>query len=805
MPKTPTDIIKQREEFLKTIVECSKKPSKFAELFLDHKLFDYQREYADSNEPFQFVRYGRQCIRIGEYIYTDNGIRKIEELKHGDHILGGIVSKPHKFDDDIYRITFWNGVKIDVNGEHPFMTNNGWKHASNLTNTDFVEFSSGKLLEGSFSMGMDMAKLFGYMYSDGYYTNRQSPKFVNLNESFISKVAQLAVKSYPQLNPTYSGYDTRLFLITKHGSTQNPLIDYIRENDLMNNNTFGSIQNLKTDELWQFVRGYFNGDGCLWTKKRPDRDGYRTEIGFAIGLSERKAYEFQYMLWRLGVSSVVKKEWMNKSTNWFYRVLVSKKKDLSILLDKLDNSKYPHKFKLAKYHNDLRKNDNFIKGNYVKIRKIENIGHDTVVGFEVNPTHEIYSYLGMRTHNSGKTMTTAVKAVHAGFYAPLYVKDENTKQFTILIIAPTKDQSAIMFSNIRSLIVENDFLNQYVVKNTQTEIWFRSLDNTMLTKIITRATGEKGTSTRGYSPNIIIIDEVAFIKESIIEALLPSGFATHARIWIMSTPFGTNNWYYKQYEDSRPHNPEGMWKEFYAKSTDNPMSKGNPLFQAYLKGLSTDSYRQEVEAEFLDIGNALIPRSLLMEAISDRQPRGFVRYYLGVDVARTGKDETVFTLIGVDENDDVYVIDTYAEGQSNLVDIVDRIGSYVNDQLRPIETVYVDETGIGGGVIDLAHKRDLPIRGVTFTLTEKSKMYGNIRTLFENHRVKLRNIDKLLHQLSYLKREYTEQGVMKIKTEDETVHDDYADSFALACQAVLVGSTWHVLSLSKKANDAIFG
>ena len=69
----------------------------------------------------------------------------------------------------------------------------------------------------------------------------------------------------------------------------------------------------------------------------------------------------------------------------------------------------------------------------------------------------------------------------------------------------------------------------------------------------------------------------------------------------------------------------------------------------------------------------------------------------------------------------------------------------------------------------------------------------------------MRSMDKLFHQLSYLRREYTEEGKMKVKTEDESIHDDYADAFALACQAVLVGDQWHLIDVSDKAYKALFG
>ena len=171
-----------------------------------------------------------------------------------------------------------------------------------------------------------------------------------------------------------------------------------------------------------------------------------------------------------------------------------------------------------------------------------------------------------------------------------------------------------------------------------------------------------------------------------------------------------------------------------------------------------------------------------------------------VDVARTGRDETVYTIVSVDDNDVVSVEEIENESQSNVVQVAGRVKEFI-DKYK-IETVFVDETGLGGGLVDLARSQGSPVRGVMFTLQEKAKMYGDLRMLFENHRVKIKQINKLIYQLSYLRREYTETGIMKIRSDE---HDDYPDSLVLACKAVAGGDSWHVMDMSKKLQKALFG
>jgi hypothetical protein len=266
--------------------------------------------------------------------------------------------------------------------------------------------------------------------------------------------------------------------------------------------------------------------------------------------------------------------------------------------------------------------------------------------------------------------------------------------------------------------------------------------------------------------------------------------ATNANVWLTSTPFGKQGFFYEASMESRPKKEDGLWREYHVKSTDNPTIKDDPLFVAQIKQLSQEEYTQEVEGEFLDIGDSLIPFELLMASYSRSwKPRGNTRFYMGVDVARSGRDETVYMIIEVDEDDKIRVVEYQKESQSNLVDVVGKIGELLVKY--PIETAYIDETGLGGGVVDLARRRDYPIRGITFSLSEKSKMYSNIRMIFENKKIVVPQDDKkVLYQLSYLKREYTEEGKLKVKV-DEGTKDDHADALALACNSVAFGDGWH--------------
>ncbi len=404
----------------------------------------------------------------------------------------------------------------------------------------------------------------------------------------------------------------------------------------------------------------------------------------------------------------------------------------------------------------------------------------------------------------GKTMSTAAKAIHFAFFAPMLLETVD-KECTILIVAPTQNQANIMYDRIRALIMGSDILEDYIVRNTQTEMWLRWLDDRGTTKIVTRATGESGTGLRGYSPHVIIVDECSFVKEDILTALFPAGSATKARVWLTSTPFSMMGYFYNACNNSKTINGElvssdGQWTQFHVKSTDNPLIANDPEYMKFLENQTKESYSLEVLGEFLEIGNALIPQNLLQDAMIEGHPDGTTRYYVGVDVARSGVDETVYSVIGLDEKDVVHLVWQEKEGQSNIIDVAGRTQELA--EKFNAEMVYVDETGLGAGLYDLLQERAVVVRGIVFSLKEKESIYKNLRVLFEQKRIRIGGRQELAKQLGMLRREYTETKLMKIKSEYK---DDHADSLAIACQAVATGDQWHVLKMSKKLQENLFG
>ena len=403
---------------------------------------------------------------------------------------------------------------------------------------------------------------------------------------------------------------------------------------------------------------------------------------------------------------------------------------------------------------------------------------------------------------AGKSQSVACKALHFAWYAP-YLLDTVHDTCEILMVAPTKNQATIVMDKIKAYIKRNKILKSYVVKEIANEIWIRFVNGAGITKIYTRASGDKGDTIRGYSPHVIIIDEAAFVRNAVITALLPAGLATNARVWMCSTPLAKQEYFFEACNNARAGSeilkntiwdkPEGKWIQFKATSLMSPDVKKHPDMVDELNRLSRDAHQVEVLGEFLDAGNSLIPHSLLVDAVGDFDLPDNITYYLGVDIARHGKDETVYTLIAVDRQGKVYMVDSQTKASTPITEVVDDIEEYFKIYGRKLETAFLDETGVGGGALDFALARNLPVRGLQFGTQSKSELYVNLLKIFERRNIKLGNSQtELVTQLSYLKKEYTRDGKLRIVSE---IDDDRPDSLALACSPLQEGDAWHLLNV----------
>lgn len=119
----------------------------------------------------------------------------------------------------------------------------------------------------------------------------------------------------------------------------------------------------------------------------------------------------------------------------------------------------------------------------------------------------------------------------------------------------------------------------------------------------------RADSVRGFSADLLIVDEAARISTALFEALMPTLASTNGPLWLLSTPNGLGDLFHRFWHD------EGTeWTRFRIPATE--CGRFNEEFLAGQRLLLGETaYRQEYLCEFMQDPEAFFPLELLEAAM----------------------------------------------------------------------------------------------------------------------------------------------------------------------------------------------
>ncbi len=197
---------------------------------------------------------------------------------------------------------------------------------------------------------------------------------------------------------------------------------------------------------------------------------------------------------------------------------------------------------------------------------------------------------------------------------------------------------------------------------------------------------------------------------------------------------------------------------------------------------------EDVDADDLLLTGEMVYNSPKLE-FNALGPKGRI---LGVDVARFGEDETVFSIVESKSfvNWELFYQDTYKN--KDLMQTVGRIMSLVKE--FNIEHVVIDDIGVGGGVTD--RLQEMKINVYPFNSSEKahnsekysnkrSEAYFKLQEMFSKGWLKIPDDPTLMAQLMSIRFKYNSDGRKAILSKDEIrktgMHSpDRADALAMS-------------------------
>lgn len=377
----------------------------------------------------------------------------------------------------------------------------------------------------------------------------------------------------------------------------------------------------------------------------------------------------------------------------------------------------------------------------------------------------------------GKSYATAMLAI---LFAMLYDGEE------IVVVAPDKAKSEIIFGNIREFVIRNHKLEAYV----EPRLPFRRDQMHFVNGSVLRciSTGSED-SALGLGATILIIDEASLIKDRIWRTRLlrmMAGRAGRAKpiMILLGTPHEINFFY-------RASIDKEYWKQVTTYKEGIEAGILDPEEVQKEKDIMTDAeFRRWFMGEFIGEEEELVNMKILNELcclVEERNPERGFEYIGAADIARMGFDQTAFVVLKIPMEGNVedfvpQMVYIKVWEQASIPETAGRLIKEVEHW--GLSTLVVDEAGLGIGAMDIVQEKiGGVVSGIKAIGNTREDIYSTMFEFINNRRILLLKDERIVQQMRSYKPKYRQDGKLTI-AKSVGMHDDITDALAYACYAI---------------------
>ena len=438
----------------------------------------------------------------------------------------------------------------------------------------------------------------------------------------------------------------------------------------------------------------------------------------------------------------------------------------------------------------LNRNISTIYGSSKVISKVF-IKRDHCYDLTLKDYHLYYSN-GILSHNSGKS-------VSCGLYILWYALFNNDK--TIGICANNVKLAMEVLDKVKKIFVLLPIWMQQGL-----ESWNKgsiSFENN--TRILTSA--GNSDAFRGFSCNIILVDELAFVNhndwQGIVDSVIPSQAALTDRKFIgISTPNGMNHWFHLVNQAKKENSSYNFftcdWKEVPRYNKDGSRIDPEKFKEEQIRKNGKKHFAQNFELAFLGSSSTLIDEEALksMEYIDENEvifnslfyglriieePLPNHNYIIGVDPKKDGVDKLAMQVLDVTNLPFRQVAscnlnDSYLTAPGKIFDL----GCYYNNAM------IVVENNIDNSIVDtlfyqyeyegeIFKEKDKNILGFRTTTKTKKILLSLLKKLIEENKLIIKDKETIDEFFTFIEQK---NGSFSA---DEGLHDD----LVMACMIAL--------------------
>lgn len=235
------------------------------------------------------------------------------------------------------------------------------------------------------------------------------------------------------------------------------------------------------------------------------------------------------------------------------------------------------------------------------IRALDPVEFSRHIGIAPDPWQaEVLRFEGKRlllncSRQSGKSTTTATKALHTGLYRP---------KSLILLVSPSLRQSQELFRKVKEgyialedkpALLEDNKLSMTFANNSR----------------IVSLPGDQAT-VRGYSGvTMILEDEAAQVRDEFYQAILPMLIINDGTFIAMSTPYGKRGHFFQEWIEGG-----GEWKRIEITADKCPRITEEQL-DLQRRSLGDMFFRQEFLCEFVETEDMTFKYDLIHRAFDE--------------------------------------------------------------------------------------------------------------------------------------------------------------------------------------------
>lgn len=377
----------------------------------------------------------------------------------------------------------------------------------------------------------------------------------------------------------------------------------------------------------------------------------------------------------------------------------------------------------------------------------------------------------------GKTEAAAIDATTFAITQPGSVQ---------MIVSPTYDQSRLIFDNIERLVMTSR-VTRGSSKVTRTPYPRLTLGGSV---IMARTADEDGRNLRGHSADRIIVDEAAYVRDSVVtEVIAPMLADRNGRLVMISTPFGKNHFYraFRRGVESAKSKVESPGcAAFCFPSWTNPHIS-REYIEAQRQEISPRQFSVEYEAQFIDDSSCVFPWEDI-EAAADLPPTPSwkegeqVVVVAGIDWARYSDYTAVIAVAVGEQGCRVIGIDRFNKmGWDSQI-------SRVTEFLRAhrVTAALTDSTSIGDPLLEQLRAKlwetniDVAVEGYGFSNSSKRDLIEHLALKFAHRSIAIPRDEQLLRELQYFEYELTQSGNVRMNGRTG-INDDLVIALALAC------------------------